>query len=128
QRDLRVQPLQGANYWFGIGAPKDSREAHSAADRLRETIGHMAEEGALVDIDLRSNWQFTNEALAVVFSRRAVVYQMVLIGALAVLTGAFAAIVWLVLRVRVASRQAEAGNRAKNAFLANISHEIRTPM
>jgi signal transduction histidine kinase/DNA-binding response OmpR family regulator len=128
QRDLRVRPLDGANYWFGIGARKDSREARAAADRLRDAIGHMASEGGLVDIDFRWNSQFTSEALTVFAFRRALVYQMVLIGALGVLTGAFAAMVWLVRRLRVARRQAEAGSRSKSEFLSNISHEIRTPM
>src|SRR5674476_509887 len=63
QRDLRVQPLDGANYWFGIGARKESLVARSAADRLREAIGRLAEEGALVDIDFRWNSRITGEAL-----------------------------------------------------------------
>ena len=128
QRDLRVQPLEGANYWFGIGARKESREARAAADRLRNAIGRMAEDGALVDIDFRWNSRINSEALTVFAFHRAVVYQMVLIGTLVALAGAFAVMVWLVRRLRVARRQAEAGSRAKSEFLANMSHEIRTPM
>jgi CheY-like chemotaxis protein len=56
---------------------------------------------------------------------RAVVYQAVLIGALWALTGAMAAMVWLLRRLRVARRQAEAGNRAKSESLANTSHQSR---
>jgi len=128
QRDLRVQPLEGANYWFGIGARKESRQARASADRLREAIGQMAEEGSLVDIDFRWNSRITSEALTVFAFHRAVVYQTVLIGALAALAAAFAVMVWLVRRLRVARQQAEAGSRAKSEFLANMSHEIRTPM
>jgi signal transduction histidine kinase/CheY-like chemotaxis protein len=128
QRELRVQPMDDANYWYGIGARKDSREARSAADRLRETIGQMAEEGALVDIDFRWNSHITSEVLTVFAFHRTLAYQRVLIGALVALTGAFAMMVWLVRRLRVARRQAEAGSRAKSEFLANMSHEIRTPM
>jgi CheY-like chemotaxis protein len=79
----------------------------------------MAEEGALVDIDCRWNSQFTGEALTVFALQRGAVYQMLPIGALGALMGAFAAMVWLVRRLRVARRQAEAGNRAKSEFLAD---------
>jgi CheY-like chemotaxis protein len=48
-----------------------------------------------------------------------------LIGALWALTGTFAAMVWLVRRLPVARRRAEAGNRAKSEFLANMSHESK---
>src|SRR5674476_1366749 len=102
--------------------------ARSAADRLRDAIGRLAEEGAVVDIDFRWNSRITGEALTVFAFHRAMVYQMVLIGAWVALAGAFAVMVWLVRRLRVARQQAEAGSRAKSEFLANMSHEIRTPM
>ena len=128
QQDLRVQPLDGADYWFGIGARKESREARSAADRLRDAIGHLAEDGALADIDFRWNSRFASETLTVFAFYRAVAYQRVLTGALAALLSAFAVMAWLMRHLRVARRQAEAGSRAKSEFLANMSHEIRTPM
>ena len=128
QRDLRVQPLYGAEYWFGIGARKESREARAAADRLRDAIGQLTEEGALTDIDFRWNSRFASETLMVFAFYRAVAYQRVLTGALAALLAAFAVMMWLMRRLRVARRQAEAGSRAKSEFLANMSHEIRTPM
>jgi signal transduction histidine kinase/CheY-like chemotaxis protein len=88
----------------------------------------MAEEGALVDIDFRWNSRITSEALTVFSFHRALVYQMILIGALAALAGAFAVMLFLVRRLRLARRQAEADSRARSEFLANMSHEIRTPM
>ena len=123
-----MQPLDGADYWFGIGARKESREARSTADQLRDAIGQLTEEGALTDIDFRWNSRFASEALTVFAFYRRVAYERVLMGALAALMGAFAVMVWLMRRLRAARRQAEAGSRAKSEFLANMSHEIRTPM
>ena len=68
------------------------------------------------------------EALTAYAIHREVVYHVVLRGAVRPLMGAFAAVVSLARRLRVARRQAEAGNRGKGEFPANRSHEIRTPI
>jgi signal transduction histidine kinase/ActR/RegA family two-component response regulator len=128
RRELRVQPLDGATYWFATAARKDNPDARLAADRLRDAIGIMAEDGSLVDIDFRWGSHFTSEVLTVFAFHRATVYQMVLAGALLTLAAAFVAMVWLARHLGVARRQSEAGSRAKCEFLGNMSHEIRTPL
>ena len=125
---LSTIPIPRATYWFGVGARKDSRAARRAADILHDEIGKMAADGALAGIDFRYHTSLGTEASTIFqYGEARWNSRMLLAG-----SGALAAVVlvmlWLVYRLRVAQRQAEAANLAKSEFLANMSHEIRTPM
>ena len=75
---------------------------------------------------IRLEWVWApGEALMVLAFHRAVVYRVVLVGALWALTGTIAAMVWLVRRLHAVRRRAEAGNGARNELLANMSHESK---
>jgi len=127
-RTLRIQPLEGGTYWFGIGAGKTNRAAQWAADRMREIIGEMASNGRLVDIDFRWRSRLASEASTVFAYHDSLRQQRNVLCALVVSFLALAVAVFLSVRLRRAQRQAVAGSRAKSEFLANMSHEIRTPM
>ena len=64
-RPLKVLPLDGATYWFGVGGQLGNRQAQSAADRLRDSIGKLAERGDLVSVDFRWNSRLGAEATTV---------------------------------------------------------------
>jgi len=125
---FRILPLRGAEFWFGVGADKDRPEAVAAANTLRDEIGEMALDGSLAAIDFHWNTKVSQEVSTIFAYRRARVYSAVCLGAVAVLLPTLAIMIWLTRRLRAARRQAEAGSRAKSAFLAAMSHEIRTPM
>ncbi|HUA62068.1 MAG TPA: response regulator [Verrucomicrobiae bacterium] len=128
QRALHLQPLPDAVYWFGVGATRRRRDAQLAADLLCEEIGKMAGDGTLLTMDFRWNTHMTTEAATIVAYRKARVFELVFLCALAVLMPTLLFTAWLARRLRVAQRAAEAASRAKSDFLANMSHEIRTPM
>jgi len=128
QQELRIQPLEGATYWFGVGAGMHNRAARQAADRLRDRIGKLAADGRLVGIDFRWRSRLASEATTVFAYHDSLRQQRYSQAALGASILALAMAVVLALRLRVAQKQAVAGSKAKSEFLANMSHEIRTPM
>ena len=125
---LQFVPIEGANFWYCIGAQKDDRDARAAAEILRDEIGRMALDNSLAIIDLRWNTRISLEVGTIFSYRKARYYENVLLACLAVIVPMFLLTLVLGRRLRIAKKLAEAASGAKGEFLANMSHEIRTPM
>ena len=127
-KQLGIRPIDGATYWFGVGANRKNPEAMQAAEMLRDEIGKMAEDGKLATVDFRWNTKISLETSTIFAYRQARFYSIVFLIALGVLAPTLAVLLVLTRRLRVAQKLAEAATYAKSSFLAAMSHEVRTPM
>jgi len=125
---LRILPLEGASFWYCIGAARHNRAAEAAADLLRKEIGKMADDGSLSLIDFDWETRISLDASTISAYQRTRRYELVLVTALVLAVSLLLIALVLARRLRFAQAKAVLASAAKSTFLANMSHEIRTPM
>ena len=125
---LQMTPIPGARLYSGIAAaPKDAGAA-KVADRLREEIGVMVQDGTFSTISLKWFGFPTDEAAMVETVTAANRQTRMRTVWLAVVLAAMLLLLVMALWLGRARRSAEQAAEAKSEFLANMSHEIRTPL
>ena len=105
-----------------------SHKASAVAERLRDEIRKMSEDGELGEILSRYSYVGLTEARTILQLIASEQQARHLSLALTALAAALTLLVWLVWHLRRTRHAAEQATIAKSEFLANMSHEIRTPL
>ena len=132
---VRLLPLGGHGTSSGVGASPRNAGAKAAAERLRDAIDGMAEDGTLPGLTLK--WFGTagpKRGLVLQLSEERrwnwiLLASLLAAGALAAVLAAFAIRHKRATReAQAARREAERANQVKSDFLTTLSHELRTPI
>ncbi len=127
-QELSFHPTPVARLLSGVGATRKTPGAVQAADRIREQIGDMAQDGTLTAIQFRWYANPFHESGILESISRARLENRLLLAGLLFVAAALGLVIWLTRRLRTAKRHAERATIAKSEFMAHLSHEIRTPM
>ena len=95
-------PIEGASFWYCVGARKGDAEARTAADMLSDEISKMSIDNSLAIIDLRWNTRISLEAGTIFAYQRARGYEITLFAGFVVIVPIFLATLILARKLRSA--------------------------